>query len=233
MLRHNVITAQGPRKRIEDAAATDGKTRLVVCDGMGGHSAGDVAAMALVEYAMVNTLDKVQDRAPEAVSRACGGSSSGTTCSMAVLTGDRLEVLHAGDSALWLVHYDGSRSTITRLTDDHSTWGVLIQQGSNPNEVSTHYKSRLESCVMGDRAVPIWQRETIMVPTTGKVFLFGTTDGAHEASFCPVRRAIDTDLLLDGFREIVRATPEQAHAILSGWAETTRDNATIAYWRIR
>jgi serine/threonine protein phosphatase PrpC len=44
MRPHAVITAQGPRPSHQDRAWTDGATRLIVADGMGGHESGEVAA---------------------------------------------------------------------------------------------------------------------------------------------------------------------------------------------
>lgn len=240
MRPHAVVTAQGPRPSLEDRAWTDGATRLIVCDGMGGHADGDRAAQAALDCARELSLSDTREQVVERV-RSEVGRDGGTTLSVVELRADTLRWLHAGDSALWLVMRlaDGD-ATIQRLTADHSRWGGLVAAGHAPDTLSLRLKSVLDSCVMapsfrtGAGAVT-WDEGAIALPDAGRVdrvWLFGTTDGFHEA-FEGEAGVVDTTRLLAGLRDLVQMSEAEAQVYADGCASETHDNATVAWWRIR
>ncbi len=124
----------------------------VVCDGIGGHRAGEVAAelavdLILQSVARSNGKDPpgtmraaIRDASREIADRSATNpeqAGMGSTCACIWLAGDQLYTAHVGDSRIYLVR-DGQ---IFRLTVDH-TWvqeaieaGLLApsQARENPN----------------------------------------------------------------------------------------------------
>lgn len=234
MRPHAVITARGPRPSHQDRAWTNGTTRLIVADGMGGHEAGEVAAQTALDYAQRGTFDEIRDGVVTAVEVAAG-RNAGTTLSVAVLDRRELSWLHAGDSALWLVTGKGRTAQIRRLTADQSRWGNLRALEPNARDrPSRRCKSILDSCVMApsrDGVEPRWDTGSVTLPV-GNAWLFGTTDGFHEASE-DESGDVDHARLLAGLRDVVRCSVAHAQVYVDGCAEQTHDNATVAWWRLQ
>ena len=140
----------------EDNFLVDRQLNLfVVCDGMGGHAAGEVASAVAVRTVheiivghrqVIEELraDPQQDERREAVQslmehaikeasgriyRASQADAErggmGTTCSMMLVHQDRGFVGHVGDSRIYRLR-DGS---IEQVTDDHSLLNEMIRQG--------------------------------------------------------------------------------------------------------
>ncbi|MBU6334294.1 MAG: Stp1/IreP family PP2C-type Ser/Thr phosphatase [Chloroflexi bacterium] len=110
-------------------------TLLVVCDGMGGHAAGEVASELAVNTIMdtyYRTVDGARDdalcRAFEEANRRVfteGRGVMGTTGVAALLYQARLYVANVGDSRAY--HIRGSQ--ITQITRDHSLVADQIAAG--------------------------------------------------------------------------------------------------------
>ncbi|HEU4685295.1 MAG TPA: Stp1/IreP family PP2C-type Ser/Thr phosphatase [Nitrospira sp.] len=124
----------------------------VVCDGMGGGNAGEVASMMAIETMQAHVLAGIQTAAPppnldvnvsltthrladavraanEAIHRTSWShpayAGMGTTV-VAVLLAERiLSIAHVGDSRLYLIR----NKTIQALTADHSWVAEQVQQG--------------------------------------------------------------------------------------------------------
>ncbi|MCB1163862.1 serine/threonine-protein phosphatase [bacterium] len=104
----------------------------VICDGVGGNAAGEVASQLAVEtversfFGAGNPVDPVAAlrRAIQAAnaeiqvqaSRDPGLTSMATTCTAVAFRGDSFHVAHVGDCRAYLLR-DGE---ITQLTEDHS-----------------------------------------------------------------------------------------------------------------
>jgi len=104
----------------------------VLCDGIGGHRAGEVAAQMGVSiitekvaasdaHKPLKTLESAIQQATEAIYKASqtdqGRSGMGATCACAWVIGDRLYTANLGDSRIYLLR----EGHLLQLTTDH-TW---------------------------------------------------------------------------------------------------------------
>lgn len=134
------------REHNEDSLAV-APPLYVVCDGMGGHAAGEVAS----EIAVTTIVERAPRRpdayelgqAVEAANLAIihaaeegkGRAGMGTTCTAAMLENERLIIAQVGDSRAYLLH-NGKLQQITR---DHSLMADLIESGRiTPDEARSH-----------------------------------------------------------------------------------------------
>jgi protein phosphatase len=134
------------------AVGLDGRL-IVVADGMGGHSAGEVASTWAVEAFVDLVLDRAAENAPldgavlrealeaaqRRISRAAMLESAfrgmGTTLIAGLVSGDVLHLSHIGDVRAYL-YRDGDLSQLTR---DHSTVQMLVDRGEiRPEEARDH-----------------------------------------------------------------------------------------------
>ena len=122
----------------------------VLCDGIGGHRAGEVAAELAVGYILgaVATSDgthplRIMEAAIRGASRAIVARSAnnpdeagmGATCACIWVTADRLFTAYVGDSRIYLVR-DGK---IHRLTLDHTWEQEAIESGLlRPEQAGDH-----------------------------------------------------------------------------------------------
>jgi protein phosphatase len=143
-----------------------------VCDGMGGHAAGDVASglavQTLARKALAEVMsDGIADDGPppnwegwlktalqeanQAVfgRRRASGNDMGTTCVAALIHGDTATIAHLGDSRCYLVYNQG----IKQLTQDHSLVQRLIQLGQlTPEEARFHPQRNVIYKNLGNKA---------------------------------------------------------------------------------
>lgn len=151
------------REQNEDAFLVDDELGLyVVCDGMGGHLAGEVASQAatqaVIEFVRKNesmldryieggaTSDDMRTFAREAVEAANSTvfemgnddpdrSGMGCTLTMLLLLGDKAVSAHVGDSRLYLAR--GGKAS--QLTNDHTMASELHLAGLiRAEEVADH-----------------------------------------------------------------------------------------------
>ena len=108
-----------------------------VCDGMGGHAAGEVASSIAVET-IANTAPQAADAARlaaaveaanaaviEAALNGLGKPGMGCTATCAYIENDMLAIAHVGDSRAYLLH----EGTLIRVTRDHSYVEELVDAG--------------------------------------------------------------------------------------------------------
>lgn len=118
-----------------------------VCDGMGGHAAGEVASAIAVET-IAKTAPKSADAAQlaasieaanaaiiEAAVNGVGRPGMGCTATAAYIEGTTLAIAHVGDSRAYLLH----EGTLIRVTRDHSYVEELVDAGEiTADEARTH-----------------------------------------------------------------------------------------------
>ena len=113
---------------------------FIVCDGMGGHKAGDYASAYTVK-AIEREVEVCDDKSPIKILREAitvanteiyekansepDFAGMGTTCVAATISDDTLYVANVGDSRLYLID-----RSITQVTKDHSLVAELVRKGS-------------------------------------------------------------------------------------------------------
>ena len=143
-IRYTTFSEAGKRRANQDVCRVvempeRNRTLMIVCDGMGGHSMGDVAAEtvcnAICEYWNSNTHTKDSETK---VIEACKAASNalykrsrvvrpiemGTTMVMASIEDNIVTIAHCGDSRCYLLR-DGA---IVYQTQDHADphWGSEV-----------------------------------------------------------------------------------------------------------
>ena len=144
------------RDHNEDNFLVDQNLQLfVVCDGMGGHAAGEVASAVcvrtvreviaaqseLLAHIRENPTDEVANESLKQLLRTAVQSANsrifemakqdpsrrgmGTTCVALVLAGKRGFVGHVGDSRMYRIR----KGKVEQVTDDHSLLNEMIRQG--------------------------------------------------------------------------------------------------------
>jgi serine/threonine protein phosphatase PrpC len=143
----------------------------VVADGMGGHSAGEIASGTIVNCMVRRALkdllgsqisgsgnldiqrwlrEAVEEANSEVFSmRKSAGTDMGSTLVSAVVEGSRAYIAHVGDSRAYLVNAKG----IKQITVDHSLVERLIASKQITREEARHHPQRnVIYRTMGDKA---------------------------------------------------------------------------------
>lgn len=161
------------RSHNEDACACGnlpGGAWAVVCDGMGGANAGEVASQTAVEIIARGLVEEYQEgctdnkikylmsflgyeanakiyRLAEEQEKLQG---MGTTLVMAVVTRGIAHIVYAGDSRAYLLTKEGAR----QLTTDHSMVQELVDLGDlTPEEAKVHPQKNIITRALGVHAV--------------------------------------------------------------------------------
>ena len=142
---------------------------FVVADGMGGHAAGEVASEIAVnviaerapEHPDANALGRAVQAANHAILKAAhegrGREGMGTTCTAAMLEGERLVIAQVGDSRAYLLH----KGKLQQLTRDHSLMADLIEAGQiTPEEARVHPQRSVITRALGSAPWPTSTRST-------------------------------------------------------------------------
>ena len=178
-----------------------------ICDGMGGHAAGEVASAIAVrtiaEQAPEHADDPLLGAAVEAANEAViqgavtgvGKPGMGCTATVCLVEGSRMAVAHVGDSRIYLLH----AGTLVRVTHDHSYVEELVDAGeitadearthpsrsiitralgSDPDMYADHFTLDVER---GDRIIVCSDGLSSMVPDSTIEALAVSSATAHEA----------------------------------------------------
>ncbi len=161
-----VVTDTGKKRAANEDSFLAQSPLFVVADGMGGHSAGDLASAAVVHrLADVATTDFV---APRDIERALEDATRdisliamdsllgvGTTVTGAALTlqddNAYFAVFNIGDSRVYLFE----RNELTQITVDHSVVQELVEAGAlSREEAEKHPDSNIITRAVGFNATP-------------------------------------------------------------------------------
>ncbi len=240
------VTARGQaHQRNEDAfVAHAGLGLFVVCDGLGGHAAGDVASRLAADVAAGHVVENAAlladaavaeggrfavrvlvDEAFQRASRAlversradlaCAGM--GTTMTLALLWNGALVLGHVGDSRLYVLR----GGELQRLTSDHTLAGELERRGDLGRDAarSSHLANVLTRSVGAEESVLV---ETLFLDVLpGDAFL-ACTDGLH-------RVASDDEIAAALASEELEHVPERLARLAR--ERGGRDDVTVVVFR--
>ncbi|PRP91883.1 Serine/threonine phosphatase stp [Enhygromyxa salina] len=133
----------------------------LVCDGMGGHNAGEVASALAVEtistyveqnFGQIETnllLEQAFERASQRIDQQAednpDAQGMGCTCVLILGVRDQIWVAWAGDSRAYAVTEEG----IFQLSTDHTVVQELVDQDLiSPEQAAVHpYRGRISRCL--------------------------------------------------------------------------------------
>lgn len=170
---------------------------LVVCDGMGGHRAGEIASGLAIQTIrdfsfsgreplkeVPLAIEQAQTRILQAAQNNEEYQGMGTTITLAWLTplpkgGAELIIGHVGDSRGYMFLDD----ELVQLTSDHSVVGELLRMGTiTPLEARTHTKRHTLTQALGSKEIEIELVTKSLAP--GSLVMLcsdGLTDVADDA----------------------------------------------------
>jgi len=205
-VRYSARTHPGKRREVnQDAYGVKQfgeATLLVVCDGMGGHAAGEVASALAVET-IIAAFDPAAPPA-EALRAAFisanarvyaeGYGTMGTTGVAALLVADQLLVANVGDSRAYLVR----SGRITQISRDHSFVSDQIAAGlMTPEEARSSMVRNIITRALGHSAgvevdvfvEPLQAGDTVVLSTDGMHGLVSDEEIAAIAGLQPPDQA--------------------------------------------
>jgi PPM family protein phosphatase len=143
----------GSKSRNEDSGYA-GPELLVLCDGMGGHAAGDVASSLVVGELvhldgeahggddaldwLEQALEEANNRLAEVMEVYPDSDGMGTTCIAMVRAGSTLAVANIGDSRAYLLR----AGRLSQITTDHSFVQKLLDEGKITKDEARHHPQR-------------------------------------------------------------------------------------------
>ncbi len=171
------------RSNNQDSAYA-GPRLLVVADGMGGAAGGDIASSVVVGHLaplgdvsgtantmLENLTEALQSAHDELVERSSNDRrlrGLGTTCTALLRSGNKLAMVHIGDSRAYLLR-DGQ---LTQVTADHSFVQYLIDTGQiTKEEAENHPKRNYILRVLGDSPGEVALDETVREAVVGDRWL--------------------------------------------------------------
>ena len=170
---------------------SDGAALAVVCDGMGGASAGDIASKTAVEiisqyvlnaYTPTMTSDDIEKLLINAIVSANIEvytlskkdeqlNGMGTTVVVTIAKDNQAVICNVGDSRAYLVNDD-----LTQITRDHSVVQTLVESGKlSPEQAKNHPEKNVitralgveENVIADGFCIPLGENDKLLLCTDG------------------------------------------------------------------
>lgn len=189
ILRSATVTDPGLVRGNNEDTAHAGRRLIAVADGMGGLPAGEVASeivmrrLCVLEQAPVGpepcaalcaAIEDANEQVRAAADADPAREGMGTTATAALLTGDRLAVVHVGDSRGYLLR----GAALHQVTRDDTFVQWLVDQGVlTPDDARRHpQRSLVTNAVQGAPVEPA----TALLPVGAGDRLLLCTDGLSD-----------------------------------------------------
>lgn len=153
---------------------------FAVCDGMGGHAAGEVASGIAVQTIAERAPEKADEillgTAVEAANAAVlegaqngvGKPGMGCTATCALIEDNQMCIAHVGDSRIYLLH----AGTLVRITHDHSYVEELVDSGEiTADEARIHPSRSIITRALGSDPDMYADHFTLDVSTGDRIIL--------------------------------------------------------------
>ncbi|MBJ2328661.1 serine/threonine-protein phosphatase [Schaalia cardiffensis] len=161
-----------------------GTNLLVLADGMGGPAGGDIASsvalahlvpldtdthtadsmLALLRDALMDAHDELSERSR----RDPDLEGLGTTCIAIMRSGNKLAMVHIGDSRAYVLR----GAALTQVTTDHSFVQYLVETGQITLEEAEHHPNRnVVLRILGDSQADVTPDETMREAVLGDRWL--------------------------------------------------------------
>lgn len=195
MIIHSKIDKGAVRNTNQDAFLAGEITKdvafAVVCDGMGGANAGNVASETAVKIISEYLLKSYRQNTPieefekilknaiisanidvfDMASKDEKLSGMGTTVVAAIISGNEAVIAHAGDSRIYLVN-----DALTQLTKDHSVVQTLIETGKiTQKDAKNHPRKNIITRAIGAESEIVVDTDIITLEKGNTLLL--CTDG--------------------------------------------------------
>jgi len=230
ILRAVAVSDRGPARENNEDSAYAGPRMVAVADGMGGPPAGEVASEIAIRVigeladapdpasisspldALLDAVEEANRRIHDEVQAQRELDGMGTTMTAMLLSGDRLALVHVGDSRAYLLR----RGKLTQLTTDDTFVQQLVLQGAITADQARRHPQRslVTQAVQGQ---PVTPASTVIRPVPGDRFLL-CSDGLSDV--------VDDELIAQALRDVPDlrdCAGELIELALSGGA---RDNVT-------
>jgi len=168
---------------------------VIVCDGMGGHAAGEVASQNSIisiqqflqdpknedpdiPLVLKNAIEFANYQLKEMVNSNQELKGMGTTCVLALIKDDLLYTAHVGDSRIYLIR----NASIKQITKDHSPVQNLVDNGVLTEEeaqLSDKKNEILKAIGVFDKADPTVTETPIEILENDKILLCSDGLTAH------------------------------------------------------
>ncbi len=213
----NKFSQIGKRENNEDFLGNNNNV-IIVCDGMGGHTAGEIASKFVVEKMLLytqnefskeniqNYLNKVQQELNQLLEKNPEQAKMGTTFTALFKSNNAFYIAHIGDSRVYFVR--PSKKNIWH-TWDHSLVGELTRTKEITREAARHHSmsNRISRAITANQEDKTAKADIVKIDELekGDVFLL-CTDGVSEAwqEHELTRLLCDTNLSLNKKTEIIK-----------------------------
>ncbi len=153
---------------------------FAVCDGMGGHAAGEVASSIAVETIAANAplhaddvllgaaVEAANAKVIEGAKTGKGKPGMGCTASCILVEKNKVAIAHVGDSRIYLLH----AGALVRLTHDHSYVEELVDAGEiTADEARVHPSRSIITRALGNDPDMYADHFTLEVTTGDRIII--------------------------------------------------------------
>jgi protein phosphatase len=204
----------------------------IVCDGLGGNNAGEVASQLAVDSIHDNFRNSLNDNYLEKIESSVQAANK-TIYEKAISNSDlkgmstTAEVLFIGDGRAFSGHIGDSRiymfanNDLTQLTKDHSFVQKLVDEGIlSEEEAEFHPNKNIITRALGDSIPVDVDTDTIDLDSQKDILFFICTDGVtgviDNAELQEIFRSNDIDAISQEISDLVeeRGAPDNFSFVL-------------------